>query len=1211
MFLSRITRAVFGNPAAAPSEAAPRPLTIEDVLAIGSPVLRGYFEDRYRNPIADRDAAAREFAAVCAATFDGDPMPIAIELIRRAPLVGAFNDLDRSDASRRLASAYEGVTGAAFQAVTAHHADDWPVATSDLPAVLDALAMLVAQNHCSCTYGYGLWLKPLIRTAVSRGEAGVRLALIEMFAGFFLKPRLNVNVAWTDSVLRLTDELLPLTDIARREIGPLAEYDQKIANLEAGRARLLADAGEPLATAIGTVLDCGHTWLTVAEKTPAFRTLAELTPVERGAALAKALDVLADPRRYGVEKWDQLRKVSGRFTLDGRFSDNVGLANIAGTLAIRKVEGPDLDGTVAKLVAALERYWNLTHKRILTLILDTARAHPHGKTVAAIRAAGSNAFNSSARASWRAEIEDMLRDLPVATAAAPVAVHPVRTPVPIAGFGRKGGQVGSQGTLALEMPAAATPAPVPMPVPLIADLPSIAPPKAQITWDTETEIGTHFDNMLDVRLHDPAHVAYLARFTAAESMIGALTGDEPRPRSAAILAIAKQCGLLPGSDHDTVRSARVVENTVRKAAEIALRYRAVAPFVMAHPEGARALGKLAFTIAQKSAPPPKWLADARAALASIDLEEKLSVITALAAAPSASSGWNGCNEACSRAILYLATDLDTARVGKVLTEFALKSCYRTEAGVGIRAEKLGNACVWALSNMPEGSGVPYLARILARTKYPKIRAKIDAALNDAAERAGLSRAALDELIVPTHDLDAHGEVAYPLGGGRAVIALTGNRDTEIRWMTAEGKTVKSPSTAMKADKAMLKAVKEAAKEIEADLGTQVVRLQRLWLDDRSWPAAEWRERYLEHPLLRALSRRLIWWVERDGRQTAAMPSDGTLTDVTGRAVDIEEATIRLWHPIEDDVAGVHAWRDRIEALEVVQPFAQAWREVYCLTDAERATATYSNRWAGHILKQHQAMTLARVNRWTVTHRMWVDAPNDQPWHLTLPAHGLVADYWVEGTGGDDPEVTESCAYVYVATDRVSFYRIAEGASAKDSARGPVRGDALPLDQLPPLVFSEVMRHCDLLTGVASIASDPQWLDGGAAAHHPNQWRREAATQYWTSAATGELEGAGKIRRELLERIVPRLAFAAQLSLDAQGLLVQGKRHLYRIHLGSAAVHIVAQNRHVCIVPASAETAPTGVYLPFEGDRTLSIILSKALLLARDDKITDPVILNQI
>ena len=50
------------------------------------------------------------------------------------------------------------------------------------------------------------------------------------------------------------------------------------------------------------------------------------------------------------------------------------------------------------------------------------------------------------------------------------------------------------------------------------------------------------------------------------------------------------------------------------------------------------------------------------------------------------------------------------------------------------------------------------------------------------------------------------------------------------------------------------------------------------------------------------------------------------------------------------------------------------------------------------------------------------------------------------------------------------------------------------------------------------------------------------------------------------------------------------------------------DRYLCIVPASADK--TDVRLPFEGDNRLSVILSKAAMLAADDKITDPTILSQ-
>ena len=309
--------------------------------------------------------------------------------------------------------------------------------------------------------------------------------------------------------------------------------------------------------------------------------------------------------------------------------------------------------------------------------------------------------------------------------------------------------------------------------------------------------------------------------------------------------------------------------------------------------------------------------------------------------------------------------------------------------------------------------------------------------------------------------------------------------------------------------------------------------------------------------------------------------------------------------MHSDVATIQAWRDRLEQLAITQPFAQAWREVYALTEAERQTAIYSNRWAAHIIKQHQAMTLARINGWTVTARMWVDQANDEPWHLFLPEHNLVAEYWVESAGGDNPETSPSGSYNFVQTDRVTFYRAPEGAV--DSAYGPKVGEAIALDEVSPVVFSEVMRSCDLFTAVASIAADPNWLDRGGGAAHPTQWGGHA-NQYWYRTNTAELVESGKRRHAMLQRIIPRLAIADKLSLNEKSLVVKGTRHIYEIHLGSGACS--RSGRHLCIVPANTRKQGK-IWLPFEGDRTLSIILSKAVLLAADDKIKDPVILRQL
>jgi hypothetical protein len=54
------------------------------------------------------------------------------------------------------------------------------------------------------------------------------------------------------------------------------------------------------------------------------------------------------------------------------------------------------------------------------------------------------------------------------------------------------------------------------------------------------------------------------------------------------------------------------------------------------------------------------------------------------------------------------------------------------------------------------------------------------------------------------------------------------------------------------------------------------------------------------------------------------------------------------------------------------------------------------------------------------------------------------------------------------------------------------------------------------------------------------------------------------------------------------------------------------DQYLCIVPSqTGKTTAEAVYLPFEGDGRLSVILSKAFLLADDARINDQSIVNQI
>ena len=558
-----------------------------------------------------------------------------------------------------------------------------------------------------------------------------------------------------------------------------------------------------------------------------------------------------------------------------------------------------------------------------------------------------------------------------------------------------------------------------------------------------------------------------------------------------------------------------------------------------------------------------------------------------------------------RALVWLLAFHPVEKVAKPLGELAARGF--TPSPQGPENETIGNACIWALAELADGAGLSTLARLGARVRYPKTRQRIQALFEATARKTGRTRAEVEEEIASSHGFDAEGVSRFALAGemGAAEIRLNGHGKAQIVWRDQAGKTLKAPTAAMKeADVDGVKAVREAVREIEADLGVLSKRIERLYRSRRTLDFARWREFYVAHPFVGPIARRLIWRAEWDGGSVAGLWRDGAFEDVEGKRRDVEAAHFTLWHPIDAREAEIAAWRDRLGALGIDQPFRQAWRETYRVTDAERRTGHYSNRFAAHIVRQHQFMTLARLEDWNCRHRMFQDVPNDEPTYIAFPDHGVYAEYWTAGAGGDDPPVADSTAYLYLTTDRVVFHRL--NPDAPPNRPTEMRGEPLTVDEIPAIAFSEILRACDLFVSVASIARDARWLDRGGAAEHPNGWRFEADA-YWRGASDSALQANAAIRRELLARLLPALNFGERLRLDDRRLHVKGVRGAYAIHLGSGAV-FHESGRHICIVP---DGAPKKLVLPYEGDETLALIMSKAMLLLRDDEIVDPVITCQL
>lgn len=566
------------------------------------------------------------------------------------------------------------------------------------------------------------------------------------------------------------------------------------------------------------------------------------------------------------------------------------------------------------------------------------------------------------------------------------------------------------------------------------------------------------------------------------------------------------------------------------------------------------------------------------------------------------------NVSLLKGLAWYAAQSDQAEMARGLGHMT-QAAFTSVAGYGTGAMRAGNAGIWALGQMPSGIGVGPLARLRTRLRDRGALRLIAAAIESAAKASGMTVDELEDLAVPTGGLEADGTRQETFGTeGSALLCLdAATGQTHLEWFGPDGKPRKTVPVGIKREfSAEVKALKASEAEISQALSAQAARMDGFLLAERVWPLGIWRERYGSHPVLGNLARRLIWTVGG----IPALPVGDGFEDDAGQALEGRDAEtpVSLWHPIHAASEEVMRWRDVLEARGLRQPFKQAHREVYLLTDAERNTRTYSNRFAAHILKQHQFNSLCVGRGWKNTLRLMVDDEYPPATRL-LPRYGLRAEFWIEGIGDNyGTDTNETGTYLRVATDQVRFYRedapvnhahAGGGGYAAGWRQGPT--EPLPLDQVSPLVFSEVMRDVDLFVGVASVGNDPAWSDGGPEGRYRN---------YWQDYAFGDLGETAKTRADVLTRLLPRLKIAPCCRLEGRFLIVAGQLRTYKIHLGSGNILMEPNDQYLCIVPGRSEE-PSDLFLPFEGDRTLAIILSKAFLLADDTAIKDPTIVRQI
>lgn len=441
------------------------------------------------------------------------------------------------------------------------------------------------------------------------------------------------------------------------------------------------------------------------------------------------------------------------------------------------------------------------------------------------------------------------------------------------------------------------------------------------------------------------------------------------------------------------------------------------------------------------------------------------------------------------------------------------------------------------------------------------RAAAQAGLSNLAQVAGYGDAQRLEWAM---EAKIAGEVA-PAGKtwrvGDYIVQLRIEGAEADLYIERNGKALKSRPKAVRDDpqypaiKQTLELVREQARRFRHTLENYMALgtpLTPIDLDNLNWM-----------PVAQALLGRLIVR-NADGTLGLCLPDDMALLTLEGRQVPIN-GPITIAHSYHLYQAGQLAeWQRYVVHRRIVQPFKQAFRELYLLTPAEEETRTYSNRFAGHIVRGTVAGRLLQSRGWVIESGDEV-LPRKVFAQVNLEARFQFPDAY-------------HCFNDYspVTTDQISFHPISRGYLWTRF------DDAIPLVEVPPLILSEVMRDADLVVAVAQ--------QGEAAQISSETYQR---------------------RGDLILALLDDLDLE-NVRVEGHFAYVTGTLASYRVHLGSGVIHIEPGN-YLCIVPDRWGQRHENLFLPFaaEDDPKISEIISKVLLLLADRNITDDTILQQI
>lgn len=347
----------------------------------------------------------------------------------------------------------------------------------------------------------------------------------------------------------------------------------------------------------------------------------------------------------------------------------------------------------------------------------------------------------------------------------------------------------------------------------------------------------------------------------------------------------------------------------------------------------------------------------------------------------------------------------------------------------------------------------HLHGIAQKVKFSGLRAKAKEKIAQVAADLELTPDQLADRLVPDLGLDENGSMVLDYGPRRFVVGFDERLtpyvvdETGTRRKDLPKPGVRDDQDTAPAAHKQFAALKKDVRTLATD---QVRRLQQAMVDGRRWTATEFTELFVGHPLLRHVTRRLVWahFDSGDATFTFRVAEDSTFADVSDDTVTLPaDATIGIPHPLHlgDNLA---AWVEIFSDYEILQPFPQLGRPVHALTDEERALGE---------LAMFKNVTVPTGKVLGLTNRGWQRGdPQDggvEGWiERPVPSgHTVIVNL--------EPGIAVGLVDEFPEQKLESVWLSANGAAAYWDSK-----DGLLFGELDPVTASEVLTELTELTG---------------------------------------------------------------------------------------------------------------------------------------------------